>query len=257
VATVDLNADMGESFGAYRLGSDENMLRLVTSANIACGFHGGDPLVMHRTLSLAKEHGVGVGAHPSFLDPWGFGRRMIQGERPADIEKMLIYQIGAIQGMARALGHAVGHCKMHGTLANMAETDPDLAEACARAVKTMDPDMILVVLPGQELERAGEKLGLRLAREAYADRAYDDRGCLVPRSVEGAVIHAPEVAVPRAVRMIEESAVTCVSGKRIPVAIDTVCVHGDNPGAVAMAKQIRSALEEAGIAVRPMASFVA
>jgi 5-oxoprolinase (ATP-hydrolysing) subunit A len=257
MATVDLNADMGESFGVYRLGNDEDMLRLVTSANVACGFHAGDPLVMHRTLSLAKQRGVHVGAHPSFLDPWGFGRRPIHGERPDDIEKMLVYQIGAIQGMARALGLAVGHCKMHGSLANMAEADADLASACAHAVKAADPEMILVVLPGQELERAGEKLGLRLAREAYADRTYDDRGCLVPRSVDGAVIHAPEVAVPRAVRMIEEGAVTCVSGKRIPVTIDTVCVHGDNPAAVGMAKQIRDAFQAAGVAVRPMATFVA
>jgi 5-oxoprolinase (ATP-hydrolysing) subunit A len=254
---VDLNADLGESFGVYRLGNDDDMMKLISSANIACGFHAGDPLVMHRTLSLAKAHGVGVGAHPSFLDPWGFGRRVIQGERPDDIEKMLIYQIAAIQGMARALGLAVGHCKIHGTLANMAEQDADLATACARAVKAMDPGMIMVAVPGQQLEKAGAKHGLRIAREVCADRAYDDRGCLVPRSMEGAVIHAAEVAVPRAVRMVEELAVTSVSGKRIPVAIDTIAVHGDNPAAVALAKQIREAFEAAGIAVRPMAGFVA
>ncbi len=256
MARVDLNADLGESRGAYVMGNDEEMLRIVTSANVACGFHGGDPLVMHRTLSMAKENGVGVGAHPSFIDAWGFGRRAIQGERPEDIEKTLIYQIGAIQGMAQAVGVEVGHFKTHGSLGNMAEADPDLAAACAKAVRTMDRDMIMVVLPGQELERAGERAGLRLAREVYADRAYDERGLLVSRKVEGAVIHDPDVAVPRAVRMIEDGAITTVSGSRIPVSIDTICVHGDNPAAVALSRRIREALEASGIDMRPMAEFL-
>lgn len=254
---VDLNSDLGESFGAYVMGSDDEMLQIVSSANVACGFHAGDPIVMHRTLELARENGVGVGAHPSFYDPWGFGRRVIQGERPEDVEKLLIYQIGAIQGMAQALGLRVGHFKTHGALGNMAEADPDLAAACARAVKTLDRDMIFVVTPGNELEKAGERAGLRIAREVYSDRAYEDNGRLVSRKVEGSVIHDPDVAVPRAVRMLEEGAITTVSGRKIPVKIDTICVHGDNPSAVVLARRIRAALEDAGISVRPMVEALA
>ncbi len=250
---VDLNSDLGESFGAYVMGNDEDMLKIISSANIACGFHAGDPLVMHKTLTLAKENGVGVGAHPSFIDLWGFGRRPIHGEKPEDIEKILIYQVGAIQGMARSVGVEVTHFKTHGSLGNIAAVDADLAMACARAVKTIDPDMLFIVMPGNELEKAGEKMGLRCAREIFADRAYDDDGNLVSRKLEGAVIHDPEVAVPRVIRMVEEQALTSVSGKKIPVAIDTICVHGDNPAAVAMAKRIRDSLTEAGIAIRPMA----
>jgi 5-oxoprolinase (ATP-hydrolysing) subunit A len=250
---VDLNSDLGESFGAYVMGSDSDMLEIVTSANVACGFHGGDPLVMHQTLVMARDNGVGVGAHPSFYDPWGFGRRVIQGEHPEDIEKMLIYQIGAIQGMAHALGLKIGHFKAHGSLGNMAESDPDLAAACARAVRTMDRDMIFVVMPGLELEKAGEKAGLRIAREVFCDRLYDDQGRLVSRKVEGSVIHDPDIAVPRALRMLQDGAIPTVGGGTIPVRIDTMCVHGDNPAAVSLARRIRTAIEEAGISVEPMA----
>jgi 5-oxoprolinase (ATP-hydrolysing) subunit A len=250
---VDLNSDLGESFGAYKMGNDEEMLGIISSANVACGFHGGDPLVMHETLSLAKRNGVGVGAHPSFIDLWGFGRRPIHGERPADVEKILVYQVGAIQGMAHFAGTRVGHFKTHGSLGNMACVDADLAMACARAVKAIDPGLLFVVMPGTELEKAAEKLGLRCAREIYADRAYDDSANLVSRKVEGAVIHDPEIAVPRVLRMVEEQAITSVSGRKIPVPIDTICVHGDNPAAVAMARRIRDDLGRAGIAVRPMA----
>lgn len=254
--TIDLNSDLGESFGAYVMGNDAEMLKVITSANVACGFHAGDPLVMHKTLALAKENGVGIGAHPSFIDLWGFGRRPIQGERPADIEKILVYQIGAIQGMARTLGLRVGHFKAHGSLGNMAESDADIADACARAVKAIDPDMILVVMPGNRLEKAGDKMGLRMAREIYADRAYNDDGTLVSRKLEGAVIHDPDIAIPRIVRMVEEQKITTISGKQIPVAIDTVCVHGDNPSAVQMSAKIRESLTAAGFALRPLAEFV-
>jgi UPF0271 protein len=254
--TIDLNSDLGESFGPYVMGNDAEMLKIITSANVACGFHAGDPLVMHKTLALAKENGVGIGAHPSFIDLWGFGRRPIQGERPADIEKILIYQIGAIQGMARTLGLRVGHFKAHGSLGNMAESDAEIAEACARAVKAVDPGMIFVVLPGNQLEKAGEKMGLRMAREVYADRAYNDNGTLVSRKLEGAVIHDPDIAIPRLVRMVEEQKITSITGKKIPVVIDTVCVHGDNPSAVQMSARIRASLTDAGFALRPLAEFV-
>ncbi len=254
---VDLNSDLGESFGAYVIGNDDEMFKIISSANIGCGFHGGDPLVMHKTLSLAKENGVGAGAHPGFNDLWGFGRRPILGERPEDIEKSMIYQIAAIQGMAHTLGMRVSHFKTHGSLGNMAAIDADLAMACARAVKAIDRDLLFVVMPGNELEKAGEKLGLRCAREIFADRAYDDDANLVSRKIEGSMIHDPAVAVPRMLQIVEDQAIISVNGKKLPVAIDTICVHGDNPAAVAMARQIRDGLEKAGVAVRSMAETLA
>jgi 5-oxoprolinase (ATP-hydrolysing) subunit A len=249
---VDLNSDMGESFGAYTIGEDEAMLEIVSTANIGCGFHGGDPLVMHKTITLAKENGVGIGAHPGFMDLWGFGRRPIMGEKPEDIEKILIYQVGAAQAMGKVLGHPIAHFKTHGSLGNMASVDPELAMACARAIKAIDADLLFLVMQGTELAKAGEKMGLRMAYEIYADRAYADDGQLVSRKLPGAMIHDPDVAVPRVVKMVEEQAVTTVSGKKIPVKIDSICVHGDNPAAVAMAGRIRQDLEKAGIAIKPM-----
>ena len=234
---IDLNCDMGESFGAWTMGSDAEMLDIVTSANVACGFHGGDPLVMFETVSRAKERGVGIGAHPSFYDIWGFGRRMIQGEKPEDIEKTVIYQIGALQGVAHALGHRVGHVKAHGTLANLAAIDRPTALAIGRAIAALDPRLIYVVMAGTELERAAAELGLPMAREIYADRAYDDSGNLVSRKLPGAVLHDASEAAERVLAMVREGAIISASGKRIPVAIDTVCVHGDNPAAVAMAER--------------------
>ncbi|HTV46585.1 MAG TPA: 5-oxoprolinase subunit PxpA [Stellaceae bacterium] len=252
---IDLNCDMGESFGAWTMGSDAEMLEIVTSANIACGFHGGDPLVMFETVGRAKENGVGIGAHPSFFDVWGFGRRQIQGETPADIEKIVVYQIGALQGVARALGHRVCHVKAHGTLANLAAIDRPTALAIGRAIAAIDRELIYVVMAGTELERAAAELGLRMAREIYADRAYDDGGNLVSRKLPGAVLHDPEEAARRVQEMVREGAIISQSGKRLPVAIDTVCVHGDNPAAVAMAGRVRDRLEQAGIALRPMAQL--
>ena len=254
--TVDLNSDMGESFGVYELGDDAAMLRIVTSANVACGFHAGDPLVMHRTVSIAKENGVGVGAHPGFRDLWGFGRRPIMGEKPEDVEKEIIYQIGALQAIAAAAGHPVSHVKTHGSLGNLIAVDADLARAAAQAIAAVDRNLILITLPGNELERAGERLGLRIAREVYADRTYDDDGNLTPRKQPGAMIHDADLACRRVLRMLEEQAITSVNGKRIPVKIDTICVHGDNPAAVAMAGRLRTALAEAGVAVKPLNQFL-
>jgi UPF0271 protein len=249
---VDLNCDMGESWGAYTMGDDAAMLDIVTTANVACGFHGGDPLVMHRTLALARAKGVAVGAHPSYLDPWGFGRRRFVGEDPADIEKMIVYQVGAIAQMARHVGHRIGHVKPHGTLGNAAQEDDALATAIARTVRAIDPGLILMVMPGGSLERAGEAAGLRIVREVFADRAYDDRGMLVSRKLPGAVIHDARLAAQNVLRMVEEGAVISVTGKRVPVAVDTICVHGDNPAAVAMASEVRKTLERAGVDVRPI-----
>jgi UPF0271 protein len=250
---IDLNCDMGESFGAWKMGSDEEMLKIVTSANVACGFHGGDPLVMFETARRAKEFGVGLGAHPSFLDIWGFGRRAFQGEKPEDITKMVVYQLGALEGVARAVGHPLRHVKPHGALQNLAAVDRTVALAIGRAIAAFDPSLIYVAQAGTELERAASELGLPMAREIYADRAYDDSGNLLSRRLPGAVLHDAEEAACRVLAMVCEGAVISASGKRIPAAIETVCVHGDNPAAVRMAARVREALEGAGIALRPMA----
>jgi UPF0271 protein len=251
---IDLNSDIGESFGAWTMGDDAAMMEIVTSVNVACGFHAGDPLVMHETVARARAKGIGVGAHPSFYDIWGFGRRPIQGEKPSDIEKMVVYQIGALQAVAKAVGHRVTHVKTHGSLGNMAAVDLELALAVGRAAKSLDDTMALVVMPGTEQERAGEKLGMRLAREVFADRTYTDEGQLTSRKLPGAVIHDADLAAQRVLRMVEEGAVRSAGGKKLPMRFDTICVHGDNPAAVAMARRIRADLERAGVALKPMAA---
>lgn len=251
---IDLNTDLGESFGAWTMGDDEAMLDIVTSANVACGFHAGDPIVMHRTMEMARDRKVDVGAHPGFLDLWGFGRRPIHGERPADIEKILVYQIGAARAVAEAVGWRMTHVKTHGSLGNMAMVDPDLAAAVARATRTIGRDLIVVVMPGLALEKAALDHGLRVAREVYADRTYEDDGNLTPRKTAGAVIHDPVAARERVLRMVEDQAVTTTSGRRLPVRIDTVCVHGDNPQAVAMARLVREGLIAAGVTLAPFAA---
>jgi len=255
--TVDLNCDLGESFGAYTIGDDAAMLDIVTSANVACGFHGGDPLVMHRTVALARDKGIAVGAHPSFLDVWGFGRRPILGDTPDEVGKFVIYQIGALQAVAAATGHRVTHVKMHGSLANMAQVDGDLADGVARAIRQVDRDLIFVVMPGMATEAAGERAGLRLAREVYADRTYDADGNLSPRKQHGAVIHDAEAATRRALQMLDEQAIRTVAGTVLPARIDSICVHGDNPEAVSMARTLRQALERAGATLMPFDRFLA
>ena len=252
MGVVDLNSDLGESFGAYTIGDDAAMLKIISSANVACGFHGGDPLVMHDTLRLARDNGVGVGAHPGFNDLWGFGRRPILGDSPDDIEKQLIYQIGAIQAMATSLGMKVGHYKVHGALNNMACVDADLAMATARAVKAVDRELIYLVMPGSEMEKAGEALGLNIAREIFADRGYRDDGMLVPRKTAGAMIEDADEAARRMVDFVTSGMVESVNGKRIAVKIDSICVHGDSPQAVVMADKVHAALIAAGVAIRPM-----
>ena len=254
--TVDLNSDMGESFGAWVMGDDAAMLDIVTSANIACGFHGGDPLVMDRTVALAKQKGIAIGAHPSFLDQWGFGRRPILGDSPDEIGKFVIYQVGALQAMAAAAGHRVTHVKLHGSLANMAQVDDTLADGVARAIRQIDRDLIFLVMPGLATERAGEKAGLRLAREIYADRAYGEDGNLAPRKLPGAVLHDAAAAQQRVLQMLDEQAIRTMGGVKMPVQIDSICVHSDTPGAVAMARGLRGALEQKGTRLAPFTSFV-
>jgi UPF0271 protein len=251
--SIDLNCDCGESFGAYRMGDDRAMLDVVTSANVACGFHAGDPEVMAETFTLAKAKGVRVGAHPSFPDLQGFGRRRMSFTL-AEVERMTAYQIGAAQALAAYAGHRLTHVKLHGALSNMACEDASLARAIARATKAVDPSLVLLAIAGTLQERAGETENLCVAREIFADRAYTDEGLLVSRNLEGAVIHDAEMAASRVVQMLDEGALISQSGKRIPTAIDSICVHGDNPNAVLMAQALRGRLEAAGMTLKPFVS---
>lgn len=253
---VDINSDLGESWGAYSIGDDSSMLDIVTSANLACGFHGGDPDVMAQTVALAKTGGVAIGAHPGFFDLFGFGRRKIIGDSPATLRNQIIYQVAALSGIARAGDHQVTHVKTHGSLGNMAAVDDTMAEAVVAALTAVDRDLILVVMPGNALDRAARAAGVRGVNEIYADRTYDDDGNLTPRNQSGAVIHDVAEAEARTLRMLEDGAIRSTSGKRIPVRIDTICVHGDNPEAVAMARGLRKAITSAGVRVVPFHTFV-
>ncbi len=246
---VDLNSDVGESFGAYTIGTDSILLPHVTSANVACGFHAGDPGVMRATVALAKQHGVAVGAHPGFPDLAGFGRREMHAT-PREVEDFVVYQIGALAAVAAVQGVRLQHVKPHGALFNMAVRDAELAGAIARAAAAVDRSLILFGLPGSELIRAGERAGLRTASEVFADRAYEADGTLVSRRRPGAVIHDAEAVVARVVRMAVERAVTAVDGTRVRLELDTICVHGDTPGAADLAARIRHALDGAGVQVK-------
>lgn len=251
MTSVDLNSDMGEGFGPWKMGDDEAMLSIVSSANVACGWHAGDPIIMHRTAEIAKAKGVSIGAHPGFGDLWGFGRRVIRGDSMSDLEKQIAYQVGAMQALAVMAGHKVTHVKTHGAMGNMTNDDDDMAMAVGRAIKAVDPSLVYVVMPGLSTERAAEKLGLPMAREVFADRTYDDSGNLTSRKVEGAVIHDAALAAERVLRMVEDQQVVTVTGKKLKVKIDTICVHGDNPAAVAMARTVRETLEAAGVTIQP------
>lgn len=249
---IDINSDMGESFGSYKMGDDEALLKVVSSANVACGFHAGDPTVMDRTVKNALAEGVSVGAHPGFMDIQGFGRRQIQIDNFVELEKMVVYQIGALMAIARACGHKVTHVKFHGALAHMGFADKEIAETLVRAVKSVDPEMLFLALPHTQTEAAAERAGLKVVREIFADRVYIDNGMLQSRNIQGSVIMDAELAASRVMQMLEEGALVCASGKRIPTRIDSVCVHGDTPGAVAMAMALRERIEGAGIKIVPM-----
>ncbi|GGB20780.1 LamB/YcsF family protein [Allosediminivita pacifica] len=251
--TLDLNCDMGESFGAYTVGDDARMLETVTTANVACGFHAGDPSVMRRTIRLARKAGVAVGAHPSFMDLYGFGRRRISGERPEDLEAQLIYQIVAMQGMAEVEGHHITHVKTHGALGNMAATDPDLAALCVRAVAAVDASLVYVSLPYSETFTAAEKAGLTVACEIYADRSYTDAGELTPRTEPGAVIHDIARNTDQVLEMVLNKRIPTTGGKRLEVEPATLCIHGDTPGAPGIAAALRARLEENGVTIAPFA----
>jgi len=248
---IDINCDMGESFGPWKMGADAEVMPNITSANVACGAHAGDPGVMRRTIRAAKEHGVAVGAHPGFADLQGFGRREMQAD-PAEVEDSLIAQIGALAAMARAEAAPLRHVKAHGALYNMAARDRKLADAVARAIKAFDASLVMFGLPKSPLIEAGIAAGLRVAAEGFADRSYEPDGSLTPRSRPGAVIHDAAVVVDRAVRMVRDGVVLTSEGREIPLKVDTICVHGDTPGAPDLTRRIRAGLEAAGISVRSL-----
>jgi UPF0271 protein len=244
---VDLNSDLGESFGAYTIGQDEKVLPFVTSANIACGFHAGDPLVMQKTIALAVKNHVAVGAHPGLPDLVGFGRRKMD-ITPQEAYAMVLYQVGALQAFARAAGISLQHVKPHGALYNMAAVNRLLAEAIASAVHDISPHLTLVGLAGSELIRAGESAGIPVVNEVFADRTYQPDGTLTPRSRSNAVIRDKEQAVSQVLDMILKGKVAAVNGTEVPVQADTVCVHGDTPSALLFTETLKIKLQEAGVA---------
>jgi UPF0271 protein len=249
--SIDLNSDLGEAFGAYTIAPDEELFELISSANVACGFHGGDPRVMERTVAMATARGVAVGAHPGFPDLVGFGRREIVATAD-EVRTDVLYQIGALDDFCRAAGVTMQHVKAHGALYNRSVRDEATAAAIAAAVKAYDSSLIFVALPGSSLERAARDAGLTVAREGFADRAYNPDGSLASRRLPGAVIHDPELAAERAVRLVLEGKLTAVDGTELDLEIDTLCLHSDTPGAVAIARAIRRRFDEAGLTVRPM-----
>lgn len=246
---VDLNADMGESFGPWRMGDDSALLRTVTSANIACGGHAGDADTMAATMAIAHTNGVGIGAHPGFMDLAGFGRNRMSVPR-ATLQNQIRYQVAASVGMARSVGARVRHLKLHGAVSNMASEDPVLARDLYDAALSVDPDLIIMILAATAQQQAVEELGCTWAGEIFADRAYNDDATLVDRSIEGSVIHDPDLAGTRMVEMVKAGAIITSSGKHIPAAIDTICLHGDTPTAVQIARSVRNALEGAGVTVK-------
>lgn len=248
---IDLNADMGESFGPWVMGHDAALMDVITSANVACGYHAGDPDVMAKTMALAAQKGVGIGAHPGFPDLQGFGRH--RRDMPlGTLANMVRYQVGAAQAMARAAGSTVRHLKLHGALANMAAEDEAMARACYEAALSVHPDIVIMVIAQTAQQRAAEALGCAMAAEIFADRAYNDDATLVDRRLPGAMVHDPAVAAERMVRMVQEGAIITESGKRISAAIDTICCHGDTPEAVQIASAVRAALEADGVELAPL-----
>lgn len=258
VKKIDLNSDLGESFGNYKLGMDDEVIPLISSANIACGFHAGDPGVMRRTIALARENGVAVGAHPGFPDLLGFGRRNLDASLD-EIKDYVTYQVGAIQAFASAQGMQLQHVKPHGALYNMAFQNPAIWEAVAEAVAALDKNLILFVLAGDnrsDLEALGTKYGIRIGFEFFGDRAYNRDGSLVSRKLPGAVIHDHQMVAEKVLKMVQEGKVVCIDGSEIDLAADTICVHGDNPSALALVKKMRETLEAAGVEIVPPADFL-
>ncbi len=250
ITRIDLNADMGESFGPWPMGADAALLQVITSANIACGFHAGDPDVMAQAMAVAVENGVGIGAHPGLPDLQGFGRRRMQ-IAAAEARHLVAYQLGAAQAMARMAGGQVRHLKLHGALANMAAEDQALARACYEGALAVDPDIIVMVISGTAQARAAQALGARIAHEIFADRAYAEDGLLMDRRLPGAVIHDADEVCARIIAMLKAGAIITAQGTHLPAEIDTICLHGDTAGAVALAQALHAALTGEGVSLKP------
>lgn len=243
---VDLNSDLGESFGCYKIGMDEEVLKHITSANIACGFHAGDPIQMDKTVKLAMENNVQIGAHPGFMDVIGFGRREMKISKD-EVKAYLKYQLGALNSFVISNGAKIQHVKAHGALYNMAAKDYDISLSIAQAVYEVDKNIILLGLANSSIIDAGKAVGLRVANEVFADRAYNSDGTLVSRSLEGSIIYDPNIAIKRVIKMVKENKVEDINGKDIDIKADSICVHGDNPKAIEFVKRIRSELIKEGI----------
>lgn len=252
---VDLNSDLGESFGAYTIGMDSEVLKYISSANVACGFHAGDPMVMEKTVALAKANGVAVGAHPGYPDLIGFGRRNMTIS-PAEAKAYTKYQVGAMLAFTKAQGIKLQHCKPHGAFYNNAAVNMELAVAICEGVYEVDPDIILLGLAGSKHLEAAKEVGLRYASEVFADRAYMEDGTLVPRKMPGAVIHDTDVTIARVLKMVKEGCVESITGKIIPIKADSICVHGDNPKAIEFVNTIRSTLQAEGVEIAPISEII-
>lgn len=252
---VDLNSDIGESFGNYKLGLDEEVVKHISSANIACGWHAGDPMVMQQTVEMAVKEGVALGAHPGYPDLLGFGRREIKVTFE-EAKSYIKYQIGALWAFAKSKGVKLQHVKPHGAFYNMAAKDQDLARAIAEGIYEVDQDLILVGLANGELIHAGKKAGLKVANEVFADRAYNPDGTLVSRKQEGAVIHDTDLAIARVLRMVKKGKIESITGEDINIQADSICVHGDNPKAVAFVETIQNTLNNENVEVVSMESFI-
>ena len=251
---IDLNCDMGESYGTWNLGADEEIMPFISSASVGCGFHGGDPHVMRKTVALAMKHRVAIGSHPSLPDLLGFGRRVMQVS-PPELKDYICYQTGALREFVRAAGGELQHMKMHGILYSMLENDETLAAAAAEAVRESGGDLIMVTLAGGKTNRRGHDAGVRVAAEGFADRAYDRKGHLVSRKIAGSVLTDPARAAEQAV-MLAEGKVRTIDGATIEVAVDTICCHGDTPGAPTIVRSVRAALEKAGCRIEPLRSWL-
>lgn len=250
---LDINADLGEGFGPYRMGDDEELMPLITSANVACGYHAGDPVIMDKAVRLALQHGVDLGAHVGFPDRMGFGRRAMNFDLK-ELQKHVLYQLGALYGIATAAGHKITHMNFHGALGNMAFTDRALADALVEAVKAFDPGLSLLVCANTEYEKAARGAGIRTVSMLLADRGYMDNGVIAPRSVEGALIKDPMIVGRRIEQLIEHGTLTSLSGKVIKLGIDSILVHSDTPGAVALARQIRQSILAMGGSIAPLSA---
>lgn len=251
MATIDLNSDLGESFGAFKIGYDDELFPMLSSANVACGFHGGDPRTLERTIAACKRDGVAVGAHPGFPDLVGFGRRPINCTAD-EIRTDTLYQIGALDAFCRAAGLRMQHVKPHGALTNMAQHDEGIAAAIVAGVKAFNPGLLLFAMPGSKLLAAAEAAGIRVAREAFADRAYNADGSLVNRRLPGAMITDPSLAAARMVRLVTEGRVTTIDGADIEIQADTICTHSDTAGAVEIVRAVRAALIQAGVTIKAL-----